>query len=165
MSVFKAMEEARIQEELKRQAREQAEQSDGRARYDIYKNGISTQLARIDELLEDEVRGAREMGGQGRIDRVDGVAVMEVVRRLWLSFPARHGRFVKYEFAIEIAARENESVRIRALEKVGEAAPREMDSRLREDIGPIDHPDLNARIQRKLSEIIQAARRLFDTMR
>lgn len=165
MSVFKAMEEARIQEELKRQAREQEAASDARARYDVYKNSISTELARIDALLEDEVRGAKEVGGKGRIDRLDGIASLEVVRRLWLSFPPRHGSIVKYEFAMEIDVRENEPVRIKALEKVGEVNPREMDSQLREDVGPIDHPDLTARIQRKLCEIIEAARAMFQTLR
>lgn len=165
MSVFKAMEEARIQEELKRQAREQAAASDTRARYDVYKNSISTELAHIDALLEGEVRGATEVGGRGRIDRFDEIASLEVVRRLWLSFPPRHGSLVKYEFAMEIDVRENEPVRIKVLEKVGEVTPREMDSQLREEIGPIDLPDLNARIQRKLREIIEAARANFQNLR
>lgn len=156
MSVFERMEKDRIQNELRAQQHSQQAEDKAQKELTAFKASIAGPLDALDSFLSEEIEGAKRVRGSGHLQSIESAHLCQIERTLWLSF-ASTGASVPYEFGMKVLLAPGQQVRVSGRERIGTAAPREMDGSLRADLGTVDHVDLIARLKTHLAAIIQHA--------
>ncbi|MFY3629283.1 hypothetical protein ACOTFH_21845 [Achromobacter xylosoxidans] len=153
MTVFRRSHEQQVKRELELSQRMAAKADDEQRRLIELKTKAGPQIAKVRAFFQKQCEGATNFGFQAAVDDIEDSSPLRYGVALSMSKVAGV-RSNRLYLSLRVTVQDDGRVRVSVHHDSRGRNRGEFDPALREDLGPIDHPDIIPRVEAHLEKVV-----------